>query len=75
MRAHQRLWAGAYLDAYRRAVGRRADFRAVPGANAGRLQQLEKTSVEIEHLVLAKDYVAGLSDERARTLHTQLLGP
>ncbi len=75
VRAHERLWGGPYLAAYRGAIGKLADLRAVPGADAGRLQQLGKTSVEVEHLVLAKDYVAGLSDERARALHTQLLGP
>lgn len=73
--AHRRLWDGQYLNPYRTAVGKKADLRAVRGADAGRLQQFSGTSTEVEHLVLAKDYVAGLSDERARTLHSRLLGP
>lgn len=75
VRSHKRLWNSGYVGAYRTAIGKLADLRAVRGAESGRLQQLGKSSIEVEHLVLAKDYVAGLSDERARALHSQLMGP
>lgn len=72
--AHSRLWRTEYIAFFHKAVGKRADLRAVNGVVEGRMAQLGSTSVRVEELVLAKDYVAGLSDERARALHSRFLG-
>jgi dGTPase len=76
---HERLWNTAYIEFYRKQVGRTVTLRKEmisflpmhlmigteyqPGSDAG---------VPTEQLIMAKDYVAALSDARARQLHREL---
>jgi dGTPase len=76
---HERLWNTAYIEFYRNQVGRTVTLRKEmisflpmhlmigteyqPGSDAG---------IPTEQLIMAKDYVAALSDTRARQLHREL---
>lgn len=76
---HSRLWSKAYLHDYRVRVGKKVaipaalvdflplerliGFKRVPG---------QPVEVAIEDLVQAKDFVAGLTDSRARALHAEI---
>jgi dGTPase len=76
---HARLRRSEYIEHYRRSAGKSVsiqphlidflplehmiDFKHEPG---------RPIDVAIEDLVQAKDYVAGFTDSRARTLHSEL---
>jgi dGTPase len=77
---HERLWGSKYLEYYRKRVGGRTNFRRelvsflpmhlMIGTNHPLGADI---TVEVEKLIMAKDYVAALSDSRARLLHRQML--
>jgi dGTPase len=78
---HARLHSTEYMSFYRRETGtkvqlQRASLRFLGGdaGDALGLGTSGQPEVPIEDLIQAKDYVAGLSDERARSLHHELLG-
>jgi dGTPase len=65
---HERLWGSKYVEYYRKRVGGKINYRTdlvsfLP----------MQIMIEVEKLIMAKDYVAALSDSRARLLHRQLL--
>lgn len=77
---HDRLSGSQYMRFYRSRVGRKVQFRHAMisflpmHVLIGTDHKLgEGISVYTEHLVMAKDYVAALSDSRARQLHRELI--
>lgn len=80
---HERLWGSDYLQFYFRQVGKsiRASkelFSFLPMYTLiGKSFSIATDpDIRVEHLVMAKDYVAGLSDSRARAFHRDLFsGP
>jgi dGTPase len=78
---HERLRNSRYLDHYRKLVGAKVTFASklltfVPiHVMIGTSYPLgSNVIVSVEDLIMAKDYVAALSDSRARLIHRQVLG-
>jgi dGTPase len=76
---HSRLRSTAYLDHYRKVVGKSAAIQTallerlpLEHMIGSRYERGRRLNVEIEDLVQAKDYVAGFTDSRARVLHSGL---
>ena len=76
---HGRLRTKPYLDHYRKAAGKSVavqpalvDFLALEHMIGSKYEPGRPVNVPIEEIVQAKDYVAGLTDSRARALHTEL---
>lgn len=77
---HERLWGSKYVEYYRKRVGGKINYRTdlvsflpmhlMIGTNHPLGTEI---MIEVEKLIMAKDYVAALSDSRARLLHRQLL--
>lgn len=65
---HRRTWNTDYMAWYLAAVG-----KSVNVPERVTLAEMLGRRVETQHLVMAKDFVAGLSDERAVSLHRQLV--
>lgn len=75
---HRRLWGCKYMDYYRTRVGGKVTFRhdlvaflpvhVMIGTNYPVGSDI---TVNVEDLIMAKDYVAALSDSRARLFHHQ----
>ena len=77
---HSRLNGGGYMQWYRSKVGRKVTYRRdlvgfLPmHAMIGTKHSVgADIAVDIEQLVMAKDYVAALSDSRARLFHQQIV--
>jgi len=82
---HQRLWGGDYMNYYRKRAGEiqiPQDFaRFLPLESYIGLASRPRggivsgvLTVKIEDVVAAKDYVASLTDDQARRLHSSRLG-
>lgn len=78
---HERLTSSNYIDFYKRQVGKSVRIPKELLAFLPMYTLIGKSwsissdpDVPITHLVMAKDYVAGLSDSRARAFHRNLLG-
>lgn len=76
---HERLRDSEYMNFYRGETGNRAKLTARmlqsvvrDGDNVPKVDP-KNPEVPVEDLVQAKDFVAGLSDERARSLHREYL--
>jgi dGTPase len=76
---HERLWSTAYLDHYRRRVGKKVtipstlvDFLSLEHLIDFKYEPGRSIEIDVEQLVRAKDFVAGLTDSRARRLHKEL---
>lgn len=76
---HERLRGSEYIDFYRRETGKRASLTSRmlqsvvrDGDNVPKVDP-KNPEVAVEDLVQAKDFVAGLSDERARSLYREYL--
>ena len=76
---HSRLHTRAYLDHYRKAVGRsvaiqpaQIEFLPLEHMIGSKYEPHRPLTVPIEDLVQAKDYVAGFTDSRARALHAEI---
>ncbi|MHB1001827.1 MAG: deoxyguanosinetriphosphate triphosphohydrolase family protein [Armatimonadota bacterium] len=85
---HRRLWESAYMNFYKNECKKvripKELFSFLPmytlidGSfnESGDADVSKDADVNIEYLIMAKDYVASLSDSRARTFHRNLLaGP
>lgn len=77
---HSRLRSTDYLSHYRKLVGRKVsipaalvDFLPLERLIGFRHLRGQPVEVAIEDLVQAKDFVAGLTDSRARALHAEIL--
>lgn len=78
---HEKLHSGEYLTYYRTKVGRTITlksemlnfmpFHLMIGTKYEPYNDIN--NIQIEHLILAKDYVCSLSDFKARQLHNTLL--
>jgi hypothetical protein len=78
--AYNRLFSSDYIAFYRNKAGvtvklktKSIEFVVGDGGRALGFTTGEDPVIPTEQLILAKDYVAGLSDARARTLHGELL--
>ena len=78
---HERLHGSSYIRFYRGITGPKVKLRkehiCFLGSDHGvalGFSPGKDPEVPIEHLIQAKDFVAGLSDERARRLHREMLG-
>jgi dGTPase len=76
---HERLWNSEYAQFYQRLVGNSVRIRKelisfLPMYTLiGKFVNIMLDSdIPVMHLIMAKDYVAGLSDSRARAFHTDL---
>jgi dGTPase len=73
--SHRRIHQSEYMDYYRNATGKTVkvspSLLRFIGTNGQVFGQIggQDPEIPIEHLVQAKDFVAGLSDARARELH------
>jgi dGTPase len=79
---HERLWRTAYLRYYRDRVGQKVaipgelvDFLSLEHLIGVKHEPGQSVEVKIEQVVAAKDFVAGLTDSRARRLHSELFEP
>jgi len=77
---YQRLNGSRYMEWYRGRVGRKVTYRSGLMAFLPMHVMIgtkhsfgADVTVDIEHLVMAKDYVAALSDSRARLFHQQIV--
>ena len=81
-REHERLWSGPYLKYYKDALGPQITLNSqlIKFLPLDRYIGVSKSSgpgghtISTEKLVLAKDYVASLTDDQARKLHFEYLG-
>ncbi len=83
-REHARLWNGAYLDFYRKLLTPKVGLPAklvefLPLDRYIGLPEDLRTNgasfqIAVEKLIMAKDYVASLSDDQARQFHAEYLG-
>lgn len=76
---HSRLWGTSYLDSYKKRVGQTVSLPAalidfLPPIIGLKRSAGEALKVPVGQLIQAKDYVAGLSDFRARALHNEIFG-
>lgn len=76
---HNRLRTRPYLDHYRKAAGKSVEVQpalveSLPLEHmiGSKYEPGRKLSVATEDLIQAKDYVAGFTDSRARTLHAEV---
>jgi dGTPase len=80
--SHERLWGGEYLRYYRTLAGGSVNIPAkfLHFLPLDRLIGIQRQSrgdghvVNIEDLVVAKDFVASLTDRRAHELYATFLG-
>lgn len=76
---HKRLWESEYMSFYTRQVGKTIKlpkelFYFLPTYTLiGKSFSINSDhQINVQHLIMAKDYVAGLSDSRARAFHRDL---
>ena len=76
---HERLWGAEYLDYYRSRVGKKVAipaplvaFLSLEYLIGFKYEPGHPIEIGVEQLVAAKDFVAGLTDSRARHLHAKL---
>jgi dGTPase len=76
---HARLWSKPYLEWYRQRVGafvnipaRLVDFLPLERLIGFRREPGQPVKVSTEVVVQAKDFVAAITDSRARVLHTEI---
>jgi dGTPase len=77
---HMRLHGTEYMEFYRKETGKTVklregmlNFLGRDGGDHLGMDSAASREVPVEQLIQAKDFVAGLSDERARALHHDLL--
>jgi dGTPase len=78
---HARLRNGDYIQQYRRRAGASVsiqpvliDFLSLEHTIGIKHEQGRPVRVPVEEMIQAKDYVAALTDSRARALHSELFG-